>query len=267
MECSLDVLQFAHVNPSSFWSGTDVEWTVCEEPFEDHIVVNLVYDFGEAVVFSEEAQEFRRRPVDGQEPGMGDFLIGEHGFEQDAPTAEPLSRLVHVKVQHAHRVDLFLSLVGVQQKQVLLAHLQQADHGSPTLVTAPVQQEVDYVLVLNPQLGPGGDGLPQVLRARRRLAHGVQDARHSVLDLLHGLDVTGEAEGEQVAAHLDDCVTAGPLDRPNAGQGVVHLEVEVHGWAGFAPQVPAAAVGISLRFVSSFRHRIVSKARRLNHCT
>ena len=63
-------------------------------------------DFGESVVFPQEPQQFGGGSVNGEEPGVGHLLVREHRFEEDAAAAEPLSRLVDVKVQHAHGINL-----------------------------------------------------------------------------------------------------------------------------------------------------------------
>merc|ERR1719376_1152806 len=87
---SSNVLQFPHVDSSSFGPWTGVKRSVGEEAFEDHVVVDLVDDFGEVVVFPEEAEQLGRRPVDGQEPRVDDLLIGQHGLEEDAAAAQSL---------------------------------------------------------------------------------------------------------------------------------------------------------------------------------
>ena len=99
-------MKFPHVDSGTLGTRAALERPV-KEPVVDDVVVDLRNDGREVVVLSHEGYQFRGGPIDGQKSGLN-FEVLQHELVKSFAAAGPLSRLVNVKVENAHRVDLVL---------------------------------------------------------------------------------------------------------------------------------------------------------------
>ena len=73
-------MQLPHVDPGPLGSGAALQETVLEEPFIDHIVVDLVDYVRKIIVLPEESEELGRGSIDCHESRVH-VLLRQHVLE------------------------------------------------------------------------------------------------------------------------------------------------------------------------------------------
>ena len=124
------ILESTHVDSGSLGTRAALVRPVKEALVYD-VVVDLGYGRGQVVVLPHEGHQLWRRPIYGQKSRL-DFEVLQHVLKQPFPAAGPLARLVYVKVENAHGVDLVLIALAVQEEEVLFAHLEEAHNTPPS---------------------------------------------------------------------------------------------------------------------------------------
>lgn len=106
-------------------------------------VVHLRYLLVESIMFLQEPKQLLRRSIDGHLVRVDVFLV-EHVVEKLPAQSATLSRLVHVKVQHAGRRHIHRLAILVKHVQGFTAHFQNTDNESMFLIR--LEHQIDVVV-------------------------------------------------------------------------------------------------------------------------